>query len=88
MKFTGTHLSRREVLRGGAAVAGTTALLSAARAAFPAGAFAQSSGPETTKATFGFIALTDANPLFVAKEKGMFAKYGVSRERSTLNQKI
>ena len=29
-------------------------------------------------AKLGFIALTDAAPLFVAKEKGIFAKYGVS----------
>ena len=28
-------------------------------------------------AKLGFIALTDAAPLFVAKEKGIFAKYGV-----------
>ena len=30
-----------------------------------------------TKALLGFIALTDAAPLFVAKEKGIFAKYGM-----------
>ena len=29
------------------------------------------------KANLGFIALTDAAPLFVAKEKGIFAKYGM-----------
>src|SRR5205085_9659117 len=34
-------------------------------------------GPEVTKALLGFIALTDAAALFVAKEKGIFAKYGV-----------
>ena len=28
-------------------------------------------------AKLGFIALTDAAPLFVAKEKGIFAKYGM-----------
>ena len=33
--------------------------------------------PETTKAILGFIALTDAAPLIVAKEKGFFAKYGM-----------
>jgi len=69
--------SRRQALKSTAGVAAATALLSAARAAFPAGAFAQSRGPETTRATLGFIALTDANPLFVAKEKGLFAKHGV-----------
>ena len=33
--------------------------------------------PETTSATLGFIALTDAAPLIVAKEKGFFAKQGM-----------
>src|SRR5689334_13314859 len=69
--------SRRRMLKTTAGAAGAAALLSAVRAAFPAGAFAQGAGPETKKATLGFIALTDANPLFVAKEKGLFAKYGV-----------
>ncbi len=31
----------------------------------------------TKAAKLGFIALTDAAPLFVAKEKGIFAKYGM-----------
>ena len=44
---------------------------------FPAGAFAQDAGPEVKGAKLGFIALTDATPLFVAKEKGLFAKYGM-----------
>ena len=34
-------------------------------------------GPETTKAVLGFIALTDASPLIIAKEKGFFAKHGM-----------
>jgi nitrate/nitrite transport system substrate-binding protein len=69
-----TRLSRREVLkRAGTAIA----LTSAAKAAFPGGAFAQAAGPETKAAKLGFIALTDAAPLFVAKEKGIFAKYGM-----------
>jgi len=34
-------------------------------------------GPEVTSATLGFIALTDASPLIIAKEKGFFAKYGM-----------
>ncbi|MFN5205398.1 MAG: CmpA/NrtA family ABC transporter substrate-binding protein [Pseudanabaena sp.] len=33
--------------------------------------------PEVTKAKRGFIALTDAAPLIIAKEKGLFAKYGM-----------
>jgi len=52
-------------------------LLAAARLNFPGGAFAQGAGPEVTKATLGFIALSDAGPLFVAKDKGLFAKYGM-----------
>src|SRR3712207_9280091 len=65
-------LSRRR------AVAATAALLAAARAAAPRGAFAQgSTAPEVRKATLGFIALTDSAPLIVAKEKGLFAKHGM-----------
>ncbi|MFN5301526.1 MAG: CmpA/NrtA family ABC transporter substrate-binding protein, partial [Pseudanabaena sp.] len=33
--------------------------------------------PETTKAKLGFIALTDSAPLIIAKEKGLFEKYGM-----------
>ena len=33
--------------------------------------------PETTKARLGYIALTDFSPLAIAKEKGLFAKYGM-----------
>src|SRR4051812_32821694 len=66
-------LSRRQLLK---AAGGTAALLAAARLNFP-GAFAQGAGPEVTKAILGFIALSDAGPLFVAKDKGLFAKYGM-----------
>jgi nitrate/nitrite transport system substrate-binding protein len=68
------RLSRRSFLTKSA---GTMALLAAARAALPKGAFAQSTGPEVTGAKLGFIALTDASALIVAKEKGLFAKHGV-----------
>jgi nitrate/nitrite transport system substrate-binding protein len=68
---TGMH--RRKLLKAG----GTLALFAAAKSAFPGGAFAAAAGPETTKATLGFIALTDSAPLIVAKEKGLFAKYGM-----------
>src|SRR3982750_2026737 len=67
-------LSRRQLLK---AAGGTAALLAAARLNFPAGAFAEGAGPEVTKATLGFIALSDAGPLFVAKDKGLFAKFGM-----------
>jgi len=67
-------LSRRQLLK---ATAGTAAVLAAAKLNFPAGAFAQGAGPEVTKAMLGFIALSDAGPLFVAKDKGFFAKHGM-----------
>src|SRR3954453_18254970 len=67
-------LSRRQILKAGA---GSAALLAAAKLNFPAGAFAQGAGPEVTAAKLGFIALTDASPLLVAKEKGIFAKHGM-----------
>jgi len=76
-RVTSRSLSRRQLLRLSTATAGTAALMAAVKSAFPAGAFAQGAGPEVKKATFGFIALTDFAPLAVAKEKGMFAKYGM-----------
>ncbi|MEY9122650.1 CmpA/NrtA family ABC transporter substrate-binding protein [Bradyrhizobium yuanmingense] len=69
-----TGLSRRQLLK---ATGSTAALLAAAKLNFPAGAFAQDAGPEVKGAKFGFIALSDAGPLFVAKDKGLFAKHGV-----------
>jgi nitrate/nitrite transport system substrate-binding protein len=67
-------VSRRALLK----TSGTAALLAAANTSFPFGAHvAQAVGPEVTKANLGFIALTDAAPLFVAKEKGIFKKYGM-----------
>src|SRR4030088_1673367 len=67
-------LSRRQILK---ATAGAAALLAAAKLNFPAGAFADGAGPEVTAAKLGFIALTDASALCVAKEKGIFAKHGM-----------
>jgi nitrate/nitrite transport system substrate-binding protein len=67
-----THPTRR------GAIAATAALLAAARAATPRGAFAQGTTvPEVKKATLGYIALTDSAPLIIAKEKGLFAKHGM-----------
>jgi len=67
-------ITRRTLLKASA----TTALLGAVNSAFPAGVFAETAGPETAKATLGFIALTDSAPLIVAREKGFFAKYGMT----------
>ncbi len=66
--------SRRRFLRDTAA---TAALFAAAKAALPAGAFAQGAGPEVKGTKLGYIALTDAAPLIIAKEKGFYAKHGV-----------
>ncbi|NNM74041.1 CmpA/NrtA family ABC transporter substrate-binding protein [Enterovirga aerilata] len=65
--------TRRSIVTTG----GAMAVAAAAKLAFPSGAFAQGAGPEVKGARLGFIALTDAAPLFVAKEKGIFAKYGM-----------
>ncbi|MCR6632304.1 MAG: ABC transporter substrate-binding protein [Magnetospirillum sp.] len=68
-------ISRRTLLKASA----TAAIVSAARATLPGGAHAATGdAPEVKGATFGFIALTDAAPLIIAKEKGLFAKYGLT----------
>src|SRR5689334_17053630 len=64
---------RRQVLRG--AVAATAAAAASAVSLRPL--YAVLPKPEVTKAVLGFIALTDASPLVIAKEKGFFAKYGM-----------
>jgi nitrate/nitrite transport system substrate-binding protein len=64
-------LTRRTALTAAAAT------LAAAKAAFPSGAFAAGAGPEVSKARLGFIALTDASPVIIAKERGFFTKYGL-----------
>ena len=74
---TNRGLDRRVLLRQGSAVAGTAAVFSAINAAFPGGAFAQGSGPEVKGTRLGYIALTDAAPLVIAKEKGLFTKHGL-----------
>src|SRR6478735_1780880 len=69
-----SNQNRRTLLKG----TGAAALLTAARSLVPGGAFAQTAGPETKTVTLGFIALTDSSPLIVAKEKGFFAKHGMT----------
>lgn len=68
------HPSRRSVLAG---LSSTAALLTAAKASLPSGAFAQGAGPEVRGTKLGYIALTDAAPLIIAREKGFYAKHGV-----------
>jgi nitrate/nitrite transport system substrate-binding protein len=63
-------VSRRSVLKGAAAAT--------LGGAFPHIVMAQGSALETRAAKLGFIALTDAAPLFVADEKGFFKKHGMT----------
>jgi len=53
---------------------GTTGSQSTSPAPSPV---AEGPAPEVTGAKLGFIALTDAAPLIIAKEKGIFAKYSM-----------
>jgi nitrate/nitrite transport system substrate-binding protein len=68
-----TGITRRTILKASA----TAALVSAVKAAFPSGAFAAAPGPEVKGIKLGYIALTDAAALIVAKEKGLFDKHGL-----------
>jgi nitrate/nitrite transport system substrate-binding protein len=69
------RLSRRSFLKAGA---GTAALVGTLQTKFPFGVHvAEAAGPEVTKAILGYIALMDASPLVIAKEKGFFAKHGM-----------
>jgi nitrate/nitrite transport system substrate-binding protein len=72
-KTTGAGFSRRGILKTTAAAG----LIGAVRMAFPSGAFAAGSGPEVKGVKLGYIALTDAAPLIIAQEKGLFAKHGL-----------
>ena len=71
-----TRLTRRTFLKAAGAAAST---LAAAKLAFPFGVPAAyaAEAPEVTKAILGYIALMDASPLVIAKEKGLFAKHGM-----------
>ena len=70
---TAPKASRRDFLRS----SGAAALGAAVSSAFPSGVFAQAAGPEVQKAVLGYIALTDSAALIIAKEKGIFDKYGM-----------
>jgi nitrate/nitrite transport system substrate-binding protein len=71
-KIPNRKSSRRDVLKAAAALG-----VAGVASAIPRPLYASIPKPETTKAILGFIALTDAAPLIVAKEKGFFAKYGM-----------
>lgn len=66
--------TRRQFIKNSATLMGGSALLTGLPVSW---AFA-SGTPETTSAKLGFIALSDAAPLFVAVEKGLFAKHGMT----------
>ncbi len=66
-------MTRRHVIKAAAAGAAAGSLA----AIIPKPLYAAPATPETTKAILGFIALTDAAPLIVAKEKGFYAKHGM-----------
>jgi nitrate/nitrite transport system substrate-binding protein len=73
-------LTRRQfVLSGLAATTGAALQLGTlAGLLAPLPAQAAPGKPETTSVELGFIALTDAAPLIIAKEKGFFAKQGMT----------
>src|SRR6186713_76872 len=70
-------LSRRQLIKAAGAAAAATGL----GALLPKPLYAATGAPETTKAILGFIALTDSSPLIIAKEKGFFAKHGMTDVR-------
>ena len=73
-------LTRRQfVLSGLAATTGAALQLGTLSGLLaPLPAQAAPGKPETTSVELGFIALTDAAPLIIAKEKGFFAKQGMT----------
>lgn len=71
------NLDRRRLLKAGLGAVGGAAAMSLLPG-LGSLAYAAPATLETTKAKLGFIALTDAAPLFVAQEKGFFAKYGMT----------
>jgi nitrate/nitrite transport system substrate-binding protein len=65
-------MTRRQVIQSAAA-----ATVGSLGAMLPKPLYAAAATPETTRAVLGFIALTDSAPLIIAKEKGLYAKYGM-----------
>lgn len=81
-----SKLSRRKFIVSAGATTAATFLLHACNSQSPAPEAPESPSPtsetkletpEVTTAKLGFIALTDSAPLIIAKEKGIFAKYGM-----------
>ena len=78
-----TSIDRRNVLKSGGKLIGAAALMKAATALVPGGAWAAGGeGLEKTDLTLGIIPLTDCAPLVIAHEKGYFAKHGIKSQIS------
>jgi nitrate/nitrite transport system substrate-binding protein len=71
-KYMNHSITRRSFLKSSAAT------LAAASSLLPYGAAYASDAPEVNTLKLGFIALTDSSPLIIAKEKGLFDKYGLT----------
>lgn len=69
-----SEFGRRDFMRSAAALGGAALM----GGLWSAPVRAAGGALETKKAKLGFIALTDAAPLFVADEKGFFAKHGMT----------
>ncbi|MDI9738660.1 ABC transporter substrate-binding protein, partial [Stutzerimonas stutzeri] len=69
-----TLASRRSFLKHSIIAASGVALFGGMSLGMRSAAWAAGGDVETSKAKLGFIALTDAAPLFVAAEKGFFAE--------------
>jgi nitrate/nitrite transport system substrate-binding protein len=77
-----SQFSRRKFMLTAGVTAATSAFLNACtksgdKPSSPATTVASADAPEVTTAKLGFIALTDSAPLIIAKEKGLFEKYGM-----------
>jgi nitrate/nitrite transport system substrate-binding protein len=81
-----TRFSRRKfIFAAGATAAGSllahgctsTPTTSSSPSSAPAVSSGTADTPEVATAKLGFIALTDCAPFIIAKEKGLFAKYGM-----------
>jgi nitrate/nitrite transport system substrate-binding protein len=85
-----SNLSRRKFLFTAGATTAATLMVNgcssgsntssngtASPSAAPAVNVGSGDAPEVTTAKLGFIALTDSAPLIIAKEKGLFEKYGM-----------
>lgn len=74
-----SSIKRRDFLKYSIAAVGGAALFGSMAPGMRSAAWAAGTdGVETTSAKLGFIALTDAAPLFVADEKGFFKKHGMT----------